>query len=179
MPFMCGFTNPKYNDKPIIIHFQNILNEYRKTNGLCEIVIDESIMEFTDIRSRELINDYNHNGKVFDKRLNYRVAYENIVAFGIPTRTDNLNYQHFKKIINEKGDTITIESKKLNEIKNDMARGNVSNFNVAEYCIEKWKFSKEHNNVLLNPEIKRFYLSYYYYYDKSRTSYYFCFIGLD
>ena len=42
-----GFKNPN-NDAPIIIHFKQILNEYRHSNGLNPIVIDESIKEFTD-----------------------------------------------------------------------------------------------------------------------------------
>ena len=173
LPVILGFSSTKYNEKPIILHFEDILNEYRTTNGLGKISIDESIKSLTDQRSKEIYEIFEHGDLVIKKGR----GYENIVKFKIPTQTDNPNYQHFKEIINEKGDTIVIESKKLNEVKNDMARGNVSNYKVAEYCIEKWKFSKEHNNTLLNPEIKRFYLSYYY--DESRTSYYFCFVALD
>jgi hypothetical protein len=180
LPVIFGFSRPKYNENPIILHFEEILNEYRTTKGLGKVSIDESIKPLTDQRSEEIYEIFEHGDlkqKISILKLKYTNGYENIVKFKIPTQTDKPNYQHFKEIINEKGDTIVIESKKLNEVKNDMARGNVSNYKVAEYCIEKWKFSKEHNNTLLNPEIKRFYLSYYY--DESKTSYYFCFVALD
>lgn len=180
LPIISGFSNPEYNEKPVILHFEEIINEYRTSNGLHSILIDESIKDFSDERCKDITLDYSHNGfieKVFNRGLKYSEVYENIVVFKIPTKTNKPNYQHFKEIINKNGDTIIIESKKLNEVKNDMARGNISNYKVAEYCIEKWKFSKEHNNTLLNPKIKRFYLSYYY--DKIRTSYYFCFVALN
>ena len=180
LPIVFGFSTSEYNEKSIILHFEEIINEYRTTNGLHRILLDESIKNFSDERCKDIILDYSHKGfveKVFNRGLKYNEAYENIVKFKIPSFSNSPNYQHFKEIINENGDTIIIESKKLNEVKNDMARGNVSNYKVAEYCIEKWKFSKEHNNTLLNPEIKRFYLSYYY--DESRTSYYFCFVALN
>ena len=56
-----GFKNPN-NDAPIIIHFEQILNEYRHSNGLNPIVIDGSIKKFADHRSKSLVTDYSHNG---------------------------------------------------------------------------------------------------------------------
>lgn len=38
-----GFKNPNHDDTPMIIHFEQILNEYRYSNGLSKVVIDESI----------------------------------------------------------------------------------------------------------------------------------------
>ena len=56
-----GFKNPNNGD-PIIIHFEQILNEYRHSNGLSKVVIDETIKEFADHRSKSLVTDYSHNG---------------------------------------------------------------------------------------------------------------------
>jgi len=179
LPILFGFSNPVYNEKSIILHFEEIINEYRTSNGLRRISLDESIKNFSDERCNDITIDYSHNGfveKVFNRGLKYSEAYENIVIFKIPIRTNNPNYQHFKEIINEKGDTIEIELKELNYVKNEMASGVVSNYNIAKYCFLKWKYSKNHNELLLNPNIKRFYLSHRY--DESKTLY-FCFIALN
>ena len=58
---LASFKSPNNNDVSIIVHFEQILNEYRVSNGLNRIVIDESIKEFTDLRSKNLIHDYSHN----------------------------------------------------------------------------------------------------------------------
>jgi uncharacterized protein YkwD len=76
-----GFKNPN-NDAPIIIHFEQILNEYRHSNGLNPIVIDESIKEFADERSKTLVQDYSHNGfseNINFQKFSFRFAGENIV----------------------------------------------------------------------------------------------------
>ena len=179
LPIVFGFSSPEYNEKSIILHFEEIINEYRTTNGLHRILLDESIKDFSDERCDDIILDYSHEGffeKVFYRGLKYTEAYENIVVFKIPTQTDKPNYQHFKKIINEKGETIEIELKELNYVKNEMATGVVSNYNIAKYCFLKWKYSKSHNELLLNPNIKRFYLSHRY--SESKTLY-FCFVALN
>jgi uncharacterized protein YkwD len=85
--FLCsfllfGFNTPNNNVTPIIIHFEQILNEYRHSNGLSKVVIDESIKEFAYERSRTLVWDYSHDG--FSKNINhqkfsFRFAGENIV----------------------------------------------------------------------------------------------------
>jgi uncharacterized protein YkwD len=77
-----GFKIPNNNDTQIIIHFEQILNEHRHSNGLNPIVIDESIKEFADHRSKSLVTDYSHDG--FSKNINhqkfsFRFAGENIV----------------------------------------------------------------------------------------------------
>jgi uncharacterized protein YkwD len=179
LPILFGFSNPEYNEKSIILYFEEIINEYRTSNNLHRISLDESIKNFSDERCNDITVDYSHKGfveKVFNRGLKYNGAYENIVRFKTPTLTNKPNYQHFKEIINEKGETIVIELKELNYVKNEMATGIVSNYNIAKYCFLKWKYSKNHNESLLNPNIKRFYLSHRY--DESKTLY-FCFIALD
>lgn len=76
-----GFKNPNNNDTPIIIQFEQILNEYRYSNGLSKVVIDESIKEFADERSRTLVQDYSHNGfseNINHQKFSFRFAGENI-----------------------------------------------------------------------------------------------------
>jgi hypothetical protein len=63
----------------------------------------------------------------------------------------------------------------VGKILNKMSMGTSTNYDVAMYCFLLWKNSKSHNELLLNNKVKRFYLSY----EKSKTFYYFCFIGLD
>ncbi len=179
LPIIFGFTTSEYKDKSIILHFEKLINEYRTNNGLDRISLDESIKDFSDERCNDITIDYSHKGfveKVFNRGLKFNEAYENIVIFKIPTLTNKPNYQHFKEIINEKGDTIKIELKELNYVKNEMASGVVSNYNIAKYCFLKWKYSKDHNDLLLNPNIKRFYLSHCY--SESKTLY-FCFVALN
>jgi len=158
-----GFKNPN-NDTPIIIHFEQILNDYRHSNGLNPIVIDESIKEFTDERSRTLIHDYSHNGfkkNIYSQKFSFKFAGENIALVrNIP---ENGKPYHSSNIV------------EIGNIMNKMAVGTATNYDVALYCFLKWKHSKSHNELLLNHKIKRFYLSY----DKSRTLYYFCLIALD
>ena len=76
-----GFKTSNNNDTPIIIHFEQILNEYRRSNGLSKVVIDESIKEFADERSRSLVQDYSHNGfseNINSQKFSFRFAGENI-----------------------------------------------------------------------------------------------------
>jgi uncharacterized protein YkwD len=167
--FLClfllvSFKSPNNNDVSIIVHFEQILNEYRYSNGLNPVKIDHSMKEFTDLRSKSLVTDYSHNG--FNKNLrsyisNFTDGGENI-AMVINALNDNKPY--WSSDIEEVG-----------KILNKMAMGTSTNYDVAMYCFLLWKNSKSHNDLLLNNKVKRFYLSY----EKSKTFYYFCFIGLD
>ena len=149
--FLClfllvSFKSPNNNDVSIIVHFEKILNEYRYSNGLNPVKIDHSMKEFTDLRS--YISNFTDGG-------------ENI-AMVINAPNDNKPY--WSSDIEEVG-----------KILNKMAMGTSTNYDVAMYCFLLWKNSKSHNDLLLNNNVKRFYLSY----EKSKTFYYFCFIGLD
>lgn len=167
--FLClflltGFKTPNNNDVSIIVHFEQILNEYRYSNGLNPIVIDESIKEFTDYRSKNLVYDYSHNGfkeKIYSQNFSFRFAGENIAIV--------------RNIPENRKPYYSSDIKEIGNIMNKMAIGTATNYDVALYCFLKWKNSKSHNELLLNHKIKRFYLSY----DKSRTLYYFCLIALD
>jgi len=134
--FLCsfllfGFKTPTNNDTPIIVHFEQILNEYRYSNGLNPVVIDESIKELTDYRSKNLVRDYSHNGfseNINPQKLSFRFAGENIgISRNLP---NNQNPYHS------------------------------TNYNIAMFCFLQWKNSMVHNELLLNDKIKRFYLSY-------------------
>lgn len=167
--FLCsfllvGFKLPNNNDAPIIFHFEQILNEYRYSNGLNPVKIDHSMKEFTDFRSKNLLTDYSHNG--FDRNIrsyisSFTTGGENI-AMVINAPKNNKPY--WSSDIEEVG-----------KILNKMSMGTSTNYDVAMYCFLLWKNSKSHNELLLNNKVKRFYLSY----EKSKTFYYFCFVGLD
>ena len=167
--FLClfllfGFKNPNNNDTPIIMHFEQILNEYRYSNGLNPIVIDESIKEFADLRSKSLVTDYSHNG--FNENIHsyisdFTYGGENIVKIYIPK----------KDIV---GGWIS-DVKEIDEILNKMTLRTSTDYDVAKYCFLSWKHSESHNELLLDKKIKRFYLSY----QKTESHYYFSFIALD
>lgn len=134
--FLClflltGFKTPNNNDVPIIVHFEQILNEYRYSNGLNRVVVDESIKELTDYRSKNLVQDYSHNGfkeKIYSQNFSFGFAGENIgISRNLP---NNQNPYHS------------------------------TNYNIAMFCFLQWKNSMVHNELLLNDKIKRFYLSY-------------------
>ena len=158
-----GFKNPN-NDAPIIIHFEQILNEYRHSNGLNPIVIDGSIKKFADHRSKSLVTDYSHNG--FNENIHsyisdFTYGGENIVKIYIPK----------KDIV---GGWIS-DVKEIDEILNKMTLRTSTDYDVAKYCFLSWKHSESHNELLLDKKIKRFYLSY----QKTESHYYFSFIALD
>jgi uncharacterized protein YkwD len=159
-----GFKNPNNNDTPIIIHFEQILNKYRYSNGLNTIVIDESIKEFADERSRNIVQDYSHNG-----------AKEKLHLYNLYPKSGGENIAKVLNLPVNKKPYYSSNIKEVGDIMNKMSMGTSTNYDVAMYCFLLWKNSKSHNDLLLNPKIKRFYLSY----EKSKTFYYFCFIGLD
>jgi uncharacterized protein YkwD len=126
-----GFNNPNNNDIPIIIHFEQILNEYRHSNGLSNVVIDKSIKEFADKRSISLVQDFSHNGfseNLDPLKFSCRVAGENIAM--------------------------------IRNFQNNQKNYNSTNYDMAMYCFLEWKNSIPHNQILLNDKIKRFYLSH-------------------
>ena len=159
-----GFKNPNHDDTPIIIHFEQILNEYRYSNGLSKVVIDESIKELTDIRSKSLVTDYSHNG--FKEKLHF---------YNLYPKSGGENIAQVLNLPADKKPYYSSNIKEVGDIMNKMAMGTSTNYDVAMYCFLLWQNSKSHNELLLNNKVKRFYLSY----EKSKTFYYFCFIGLD
>jgi uncharacterized protein YkwD len=159
-----GFKNPNNNDTQIIIHFEQILNEYRHSNGLNPIKIDHSMKEFTDLRSKELLTDFSHNGftENIDSYISgFTCGGENIAKISIPKKDDLENW--FSNM------------KEIQEIFNKMSSGTTTDYDIAKYCFLVWKRSESHNEQLLDKKIKRFYLSY----QKIENDYYFCFIALN
>jgi uncharacterized protein YkwD len=159
-----GFNYPNNDSTPIIIHFERILNEYRYSNGLNPIVIDESIKKFADYRSKSIVEDYSHNG--FKENLQY---------YNLNAKSAGENIAMVRNIPKNNKPYWSSDIKEIGDILNKMAMGTSTNYDIALYCFLKWKHSTSHNELLLNPKIKRFHLSY----EKSETFYYFCFIGLD
>jgi len=167
--FLClfllfGFNYSNNNDTPIIVHFEQILNEYRRSNGLNSIKIDYSMKEFTDLRSKDLVTDFSHKG--FDENIhsyipNFTFAGENAAKVTIHT-----NYGEAR---------LSSSIKEIEEILTKMMMGTLTNYDVAKHCFLIWKHSKYHNELLLNQKIKRFYLSY----QKTENHYYFSFIALN
>jgi uncharacterized protein YkwD len=159
-----GFKNPNNDSTPIIINFEQILNEYRCSNGLNPVKIDYSMKEFADLRSKSIVEDYSHNG--FKEKLHF---------YKLCRKSGGENIAQVLNLPVDKKPYYSSNIKEVGDIMNKMAMGTSTNYDVAMYCFLLWRNSKSHNDLLLNPKIKRFYLSY----EKSKTFYYFCFIGLD
>lgn len=164
IPTLFGFVDSPHNDKPIMVCFQNIVNQYRMENKLNPMVIDSSLKIFTDNRCKHLSEiEYSHDGfeDIKSLPLKFTFAGENIaIVRNIPQN----NKPYYSSNIKEIG-----------EIMNKMSMGKSTNYDIAMYCFLKWKYSPSHNQLLLSPETKRFYLSY----DKSRTCYYFDYVALN
>jgi uncharacterized protein YkwD len=161
---LTGFETPNNNDEPIIIHFEQILNEYRISNGLNPVKIDHSMKGFTDSRSKDLLTDFSHNGfteNIHSYISGFTYGGENIGKIFIPEKNDSKNWFS--------------NTKEIQEIFNKMSSGTTTNYDIAKYCFLVWKRSESHNEQLLDGKIKRFYLSY----QKTENHYYFCFIALN
>ena len=161
---LASFKSPNNNDVSIIVHFEQILNEYRVSNGLNPIEIDHSMKVFADSRSKSLMTDYSHNG--FNENIHsyisdFTYGGENIVKIYIPK----------KDVV---GGWIS-DVKEIDEILNKMTLRTSTDYDVAKYCFLSWKHSESHNELLLDKKVKRFYLSY----QKTESHYYFSFTALD
>jgi uncharacterized protein YkwD len=164
IPVILGFNKTDYNDKSVIFYFERIVNQYRTENGLMKLDVDSTIKYFTEERCKELSQiEYSHSGFYKNKKepLKFTIAGETIA---IVRNIHPNNKPYYSSNIKEIGD-----------IMNKMATGQSTNYDIAMYCFLKWKYSPSHNDLLLSPETKRFYLSY----DKSRTCYYFDYVALN
>lgn len=164
IPFIFGFQTPNYEEKPIIVYFEQILNEYRVSNGLNPIEIDHSMKAFADSRSKSLMTDYSHNGfneTIHSYIFDFTRGGENIVKIYIPKQDVIGNWMS--------------DVKEIDEILNKMTLRTSTDYDVAKYCFLSWKHSESHNELLLDKKIKRFYLSY----QKTESHYYVSFIALD
>jgi uncharacterized protein YkwD len=56
-----------------------------------------------------------------------------------------------------------------------LLNGTATNRDFAMYVFILWKNSEGHNKLLINPNVKRFYLSF----DKNKTFYYFEYVSLS
>ena len=167
-----GFTKVEYNEKYVILHFKNIVNDYRKENGLPEIKIDENLRFFSDNRAKCMKDDYSHSSDYELRKLlnpssaGIKFAGENIANLNVPSQNNKPYYSSYDKNNNRLKD--------ISDILNKFAIGDADEYDMAMYCFLTWKYSTDHNKLLLSKNIKWFYLSY----EKSKTIYHFAFISV-
>ena len=164
IPFIFGLQTPNFEEKPIIVHFEQILNEYRVSNGLNPVKIDYSIKEYYQEIAKILNYNFSHNGfteNIHSYISGFTYGGENIAKISIPKKDDLENWLS--------------NMKEIQEIFNKMSSGTTTDYDIAKYCFLVWKRSESHNEQLLDEKIKRFYLSY----QKIENDYYFCFIALN
>lgn len=144
----------KYNDNLVIQHFQSIVNQYRKENGLSEIRVDYSLKEFSESHCNYIsYNKLTHGtGKLSleerSKNLlgRYRFVGENLTPYTIS-----------KDFFYTDGNWNKIPE--LYSISIKLSEGIATEYDIAMGCFLRWKYSPSHNSLMLDKDSKWFYLS--------------------
>lgn len=144
----------KYNDNLIIQNFQSIVNQYRKENGLNELVIDNTLKEFSENHCNYITSNKLSHGTgdfEFEKRVKPLLSKYRFIGENLASVTVAPNYYYVDKnynFINE-----------FYEISKKIAKGEETEYDIAMCCFLRWKYSPSHNSLLLSKETKWFYLS--------------------
>ena len=175
LSFLISFNRPEVinneyvlNKNEILNEFKTILNNYRKVNGLNELEIDYGLKLFCESHSKFMsINEKVTHGEgdnLFSKRALREFGYvyggENCAEIIVPKIK---SLPSIKWNVNE-----------LNPIMDRLLNGTATSHDFAMYVFILWKNSEGHNKLLINPNVKRFYLSF----DKNKTFYYFEYVSL-
>jgi|688.fasta_scaffold303788_3 uncharacterized protein YkwD len=142
------------NNDSVLYHFNFILNDYRMMNGLNPMVIDLKIKPFTEswanhmssvnmVYHGEDTNSFPNRAKNYFPRTIYCV--ETCCSVTTPKKLDD-GY-------------ITCPIKELIPIIRKTYDGTATQFDYAYFAFILWKSSPTHNAALLDPNIKKFYLS--------------------
>jgi len=142
------------NNDSLLHYFRLILNDYRITNGLPTLVVDEKIKPFTDnwakyMSSNEVVhhgtddNSFPNRVRNFFSKDIYCV--ENCCTITTPSTLSDV-YANCPIV-------------ELVPIIRKTYSGTAKQFDYAYFTFILWKSSPDHNRALLDPNIKKFYLS--------------------
>ena len=152
--FIISPKEKRYNDSLIIQNFQNIVNQYRRDNGLQELTIDFSLKEFSENQCNYItLNKLSHGTGEFslEKRAKPLLGRYKFIGENLTSVTVIPNYYY-----------VDSEYKPIEEfekISKKISMGEETEYDIAMYCFLRWKYSPSHNSLLLDKESKWFYLS--------------------
>ena len=147
------------------LHFQHLINTYRKTNGKEPLRIHPGLKEFADAHAAWLAE----KGQVAHSDIalgvsekDWLTAVQNRIPFPIRYLGENVGMiTLFEKL--PPGTRIIRKENQPEEISNnsnEMAEKGPTNLNLARAAFLLWKYSPPHNALMLSPEIHAFYLAY-------------------
>lgn len=168
IPSFC-LSQPTITQDSLLKYFSEIINEYRKINGLEKLVINPKLKRATDYWAWKMaeigVVSHGSNSDDFMNRLNRfgcisagEFALENcteLMTPDIPIKTSVKTYPDLKRYI---------EGSYFKSL---------TQYEYAMYGFLMWKNSPAHNKGMLNPKTKYFYLSSY----KRNGRTYLCYIA--
>lgn len=149
------------------LEFGIILNEYRKSHNIPPVKFDTTLKNFADshVRYMSEVNSVTHgeDSSYYGflnrwKRIpNYKQYHigENCTELIIPQQNNN--------------GRIRTNIEELTVLLNKMKKNGVTSHDMANYALILWKNSSDHNKLLLNPDMK-----YYYLTTKKNSQYVYC-----
>ena len=137
------------------VEFAKILNTYRQSHNLTPVYVDTSLKSFADSHSVYMSNiekvthgegeyDFLVRWKRFTKSKQF--AGENCTELLIPKKSNNGN--------------IKTSIEEINPVITRISRNGPTVEDICLYAFLMWKNSRSHNELLLEPKIKYFYLSF-------------------
>lgn len=153
-PSLC-FSQTDVNQDSLLFHFTTIINQYRVKNGLNKLVVDPKIKEVTDYWSKKMgesgVVGHGTGDNSFQNRIqkskhltSCELILENCTELMTPDKpiiTDVKTYPELKPYID--GSYLKI----------------LTQYEYAMYGFLMWKNSPPHNQGMLDPTTKSFYIS--------------------
>jgi uncharacterized protein YkwD len=142
------------NNDSVLYYFNFMLNEYRMINGLKPLVIDTKIKPFSEswanhMSSNNMVYHGNDDNSFPNRVKSYFPAtiycVENCCSITTP-KTKEDGY-------------VSCSIKELIPLIRKTYDGTANQFDYAYFAFILWKSSPTHNDALLDPNIKKFYLS--------------------
>lgn len=137
--------------------FGIILNQYRKSHNLSPVQFDTTLKNFADshVRYMSEVNSVTHGEdsgyygflnrwKRIPNYKQYHIG-ENCAELLIPQQNNNSR--------------IRTNKEELTVLLNKIQKNGVTSYDIANYAFLLWTYSTGHNKLLLDPEMKYYYLS--------------------
>jgi len=151
-----GMSQNNIDKDSVQYYFTKILNNYRQSNGLSNIKLNDKLKQFSDDHAKYMvtINRVTHgeNEYSFHNRFN-----KNFVGYGGENCSEVLISKNIRSNFNN-----------LNVVLDKITTQGITNELFAQYTFLTWKNSNSHNKFLLDKEVTCFYLSY----EKVKNTYY-------
>lgn len=162
------FSQTSVNQDSLIYYFKDIINSYRKSRGLQLIEIDTSMKVLSDNWSKNmsLRNQVDHGQG--ENHFQKRIIDCNCLPLGIQV------FENCTELLTPKTPTdliVTFSNGQISSLMNKSLRGTISQKEYALYGFLLWKSSPPHNQTMLNPDMRYFYLSSAFGFEKTFISF--------